>query len=100
MVDETAATNPLTYNISSFLSNFNIDASAAMQTFGFLQNKKILRWATVPADLLTAHEHGNLGALRDGVVHSLKHSSVSEQAGAAAVSPAAPQQKHAPLLCI
>ena len=50
MVDETAATNPLAYNTSSFLSNFNIDASAATQTFNFLQNKKVFRWAAALAD--------------------------------------------------
>ena len=49
MVDETAANNPLAYNTSSFLSNFNIDASAAMQTFNFLQNKKVFRWAAILA---------------------------------------------------
>eukprot|EP00891_Asterochloris_glomerata_P001563 jgi/Astpho2/1563/Aster-x1015 len=43
VVDETVAANPAAYNTSSFLSNFDIDASAAMQTYNFLQNKKIFR---------------------------------------------------------
>lgn len=50
MVDETVAANPAAYNTSSFLSNFDIDASAAMQTYNFLQNKKIFRWASITAD--------------------------------------------------